>query len=70
LKPILNSLISIKQIANEMIAAASCCDCWLKLAGEGRPIALARANATLSRVDLLCEVRVRLITDNYCDPVL
>ena len=29
---------------------------WLKLAGAGRPVALANANATLSRVDLLCEV--------------
>ncbi|KAG2616191.1 hypothetical protein PVAP13_3NG178400 [Panicum virgatum] len=30
-------------------------DFVVQLAGEGRPIALARANATLSRVDLLCE---------------
>jgi hypothetical protein len=33
-----------------------CFDAWLKLAGEGRPVALAQANATLSRVDLICEV--------------
>ncbi|RLN30265.1 solute carrier family 40 member 3, chloroplastic-like [Panicum miliaceum] len=31
-------------------------DFVVQLAGEGRPIALARANATLSRVDLLCEM--------------
>nr|CAB3463810.1 unnamed protein product [Digitaria exilis] len=30
-------------------------DFVVQLAGEGRPVALARANATLSRVDLLCE---------------
>uniref|UniRef100_A0A0A8XUY4 Solute carrier family 40 member n=1 Tax=Arundo donax TaxID=35708 RepID=A0A0A8XUY4_ARUDO len=30
-------------------------DFVVQLAGEGRPIALAQANATLSRVDLLCE---------------
>ncbi|KAL6865360.1 hypothetical protein ACP4OV_016511 [Aristida adscensionis] len=30
-------------------------DLVVQLAGAGRPIALARANATLSRVDLLCE---------------
>lgn len=30
-------------------------DFVVQLAGEGRPIALARANAALSRVDLLCE---------------
>ncbi|RLN00279.1 solute carrier family 40 member 3, chloroplastic-like [Panicum miliaceum] len=30
-------------------------DFVVQLAGEGRPIALARANATLSRVGLLCE---------------
>lgn len=28
----------------------------MKLAGSNRPIALAEANAMLSRVDLLCEV--------------
>ncbi|KAJ1261451.1 hypothetical protein BS78_09G030500 [Paspalum vaginatum] len=31
-------------------------DFVVQLGGEGRPIALARANATLSRVDLLCEM--------------
>ncbi|OEL38853.1 Solute carrier family 40 member 3, chloroplastic [Dichanthelium oligosanthes] len=30
-------------------------DFVVQLAGESRPVALARANATLSRVDLLCE---------------
>uniref|UniRef100_A0A0D9WCD5 Solute carrier family 40 member n=1 Tax=Leersia perrieri TaxID=77586 RepID=A0A0D9WCD5_9ORYZ len=30
-------------------------DFVVQLAGEGRPVALAKANATLSRVDLLCE---------------
>ncbi|KAG2624410.1 solute carrier family 40 member 3, chloroplastic-like isoform X2 [Panicum virgatum] len=30
-------------------------DFVVQLAGEGRPVALARANATLSRVELLCE---------------
>ncbi|KAL6594601.1 hypothetical protein ACP70R_048339 [Stipagrostis hirtigluma subsp. patula] len=30
-------------------------DFVVQLAGAGRPVALARANATLSRVDLLCE---------------
>ncbi|CAM0872358.1 unnamed protein product [Alopecurus aequalis] len=30
-------------------------DFVVQLAGEGRPVALAKANATLSRVDLICE---------------
>ncbi|XP_039836468.1 solute carrier family 40 member 3, chloroplastic-like isoform X1 [Panicum virgatum] len=37
-------------------------DFVVQLAGEGRPVALARANATLSRVELLCEVR----TGDHC----
>lgn len=32
-----------------------------QLAGTNRPIALAQANATLSRIDLICEV----ITEKY-----
>lgn len=41
---------------------------YLKLAGSNRPIALAQANAILSRIDLVSEVIVCFISfNNYAE---
>ncbi|CAN6331303.1 unnamed protein product [Urochloa humidicola] len=53
--PVLVASTAVDRLSCVSIGVIAERDFVVQLAGEGRPIALARANATLSRVDLLCE---------------